>query len=72
MSAEDQYRSTRRRGTHAHINQIRLVPHMKIMDNGRLVEVSEFSHVICFVKLCGVDLIDAFRMYISSLVFVNT
>lgn len=53
--------------------QIGLVSHMQIMNNGSLVQMRQFGHVICFVKFRGVDfvglvLVDIALLYTVSMI----
>ena len=43
---------------------------MKVMYDGRLVEVRELSHVIGFVELGWIDLVDRFRIHLVLLAIV--
>lgn len=41
------------------IDQVRLVPHVQIMDDGSFVEVRELCHVIGLIELGRIDLVYA-------------
>lgn len=50
------------------IDQIGLISHMQIVDHRGLVQVRQLGHIIRFVELRRVDLIDAFGIYFPLLV----
>lgn len=53
--------------------EIGLVSHMQIVNNGSLVQMRQFGHVVCFVELRGIDLVglvlvDIALLYTMSLI----
>lgn len=50
-----------------HIYEVCLVTGMQIMDNRSLVQVRKFCHVIRFVELGRIDLIDLVFIYLPLL-----
>lgn len=50
-----------------YINEVCLVAEVKIVNYRSFVEVSEFRHIICFVKFSRVDFINIIRVNDSFL-----
>ena len=49
------------------VYKVRLITHMQIMNHRGLVQVGEFGHVACLVKLCRIDLVYRVRVNLSLL-----
>lgn len=50
-----------------HVDQVCLVPHMQIVHDRRLVEMSELGHVISFIEFSRVDLVNVFHVDFTAL-----
>lgn len=51
--------------------EIGLVSHMQIMNNGSLIQMRQFGHVVCFIKLRGIDLVGFVMVNIALLYTIS-
>lgn len=49
-------------GALPHINKVCLVTGVQIMNNRSLVQVRKFRHIVRFIELCRVNLVDLMRL----------
>ena len=49
------------------IDQVRLIPHVQIVNNRCFVKMCKFRHIICLVKLRGIDFVDVVGTNLSLL-----
>lgn len=49
-------------GVFPHINKVCLVTGVQIMNNRSLVQVRKFRHIVRFIELCRVNLVDLMRL----------